>query len=227
MLFSLISISSSSVSASDSSTTASSLCTSLVVAGGISGVSGTSKSSAASNKEVKSVDFRYLNSYGESVNRSLEEVSATKIAASIIQGTISLVWSPSRPQAGEGKEASAGIESISTSGDVSTGVALLLSTSSRVYSTSIHRMSVEEEGVTSMSLVSSRDTPARQHNSMVKIGKGKEVCLCLSLMAISCSIKSPKLMVLRDMIAPRQAALGWHRMDLFWDDIMVLLMKPN
>ncbi|KAG5609522.1 hypothetical protein H5410_020803 [Solanum commersonii] len=88
-------------------------------------------------------------------------------------------------------------------------------------------MSVEEKGVTSKSLASSRGTPAHRHNSVIKIGKGKEVCLCLALIDISCLIRSPRSMLLWDMIAPRQDALGWYRMDSFWDGIMVMVMKLN
>ncbi|KAG5585540.1 hypothetical protein H5410_045974 [Solanum commersonii] len=43
------------------------------------------------------------------------------------------------------------------------------------------------------SLVESRGTPARQHNSIIKTVNGKDVCLCLALMSISCSMISPKL----------------------------------
>ncbi|KAG5580413.1 hypothetical protein H5410_051040 [Solanum commersonii] len=57
-LSSLISISSSSISASDSLTDASSLCTSHVVAEGTYEVLGVSKSFAASSNEVESVDVR-------------------------------------------------------------------------------------------------------------------------------------------------------------------------
>ncbi|KAG5630208.1 hypothetical protein H5410_001925 [Solanum commersonii] len=110
---------------------------------------------------------------------------------------------------------------------MSTRAALLLLASSLVYSTSMHRMSVEEDGITLKSLASSRGTPARQHNSMIRIGNGKEVCFCLVVMAISCSIKSPRSMLFRDMIAPRHAILGWRIIDSLWDDIMVLLMKLN
>ncbi|KAG5630471.1 hypothetical protein H5410_002188 [Solanum commersonii] len=76
---------------------------------------------------------------------------------------------------------------MSASGDVSTEATLLLSASSRVYLASIQRMSVEEEGVTSMCLVSSLGTPACRHNTVIKSGKGKEVCLLLAFMAISYS----------------------------------------
>ncbi|KAG5599030.1 hypothetical protein H5410_030400 [Solanum commersonii] len=55
---------------------------------------------------------------------------------------------PEGLEVGVGNDASAGIEPMSTSGDVSTGVALLMSASSCVYLASIHRMPVEEERVT-------------------------------------------------------------------------------
>ncbi|KAG5619636.1 hypothetical protein H5410_004854 [Solanum commersonii] len=44
---------------------------------------------------------------------------------------------------------------------------------------------------------------------------GRDVWLFLALMAISCSIRSPRLMLLLEMIDPRHAALGWRRMDSF------------
>jgi len=66
---------------------------------------------------------------------------------------------PEGPEARVGKASSEGSASISTSEDVSTGAALLLSASARVYSAYMHRMSVEDIGVTSISLFSSRGTP--------------------------------------------------------------------
>ncbi|KAG5595277.1 hypothetical protein H5410_036509 [Solanum commersonii] len=53
-----------------------------------------------------------------------------------------------------GKAASASKESTSTSGDVSTRASLILSDSSFMYSASMHRMSMEDVGVTSISLFS-------------------------------------------------------------------------
>jgi len=55
--------------------------------------------------------------------------------------------------------ASAGNESISTSREVSARAVLLISTSYRVNSASIHRISVENGGVTSISLAGSQGTP--------------------------------------------------------------------
>ncbi|KAG5611097.1 hypothetical protein H5410_022378 [Solanum commersonii] len=63
ILFSCIAIYSSLVSTVDSSTITSSLVASLMLAGGISKVSGVSKSSATPINEVKSVDFRYSTSF--------------------------------------------------------------------------------------------------------------------------------------------------------------------
>ncbi|KAG5572259.1 hypothetical protein H5410_062025 [Solanum commersonii] len=98
--------------------------------------------------------------------------------------------------------------STSTSGEVSAKAAILLSTSSRVYSASIHRMSMEEDRVISIPFVVSRGTPACWHNSVIKTGNGREVNFYLALMAISCEISSPRSMRLLDMIEPRKAALG-------------------
>ncbi|KAG5631459.1 hypothetical protein H5410_003176 [Solanum commersonii] len=151
MLSSRISIYSSSVSSFNSSTAALSLCPFLVEVGGISEVSRASKSSAASNNEVKSE---------EDVVGACEEVVGVEV--------------PEGPKAGVGEGASIGIESTSTSGDVSTRASLLLSTSSLVYSASMHWMSVEKDGVTSKSLASSRGTLARRHNSVIRIANGKE-----------------------------------------------------
>ncbi|KAG5631057.1 hypothetical protein H5410_002774 [Solanum commersonii] len=113
------------------------------------------------------------------------------------------------PEAKVGKDAFAGIEPMSTSRDVSTGAVLLLLVSSRVYSTSIRQMSVEEEGLTLISLASSHGTLARRHNSVIRTRNGMKV-------------DAPSGY---DIL--RQDTFGWHRMDSFWDGIMVLLMKPN
>ncbi|KAG5586857.1 hypothetical protein H5410_047291 [Solanum commersonii] len=130
-------------------------------------------------------------------------------------------------EAGVGKDASAGNKSTSTFEEISTTTTLFLSASSHMYSASIRRISVEDERVTSISLVVSRGTPACRHNSVIRTGNGREVCFCLALMAISCEISSPRSMCLLDMIKPRQAAFGWRKMDSFWDGIMVLLIKLN
>ncbi|KAG5631887.1 hypothetical protein H5410_003604 [Solanum commersonii] len=229
MLFSLISICSSSVSASDSSVAMSSICTSPVVIDGISDVAGASSVSVALNKVVVTLTVKLS-------TKAPRGVSASKIVASIIHSTAasnlvaltSAEWAkPDGPKAEVGKDAYVGIESMSTFGDISTGAALFLSASSRVYSASIRLISIDEEGITLISLVISRGTPACWHNSVIKIGNGRKVYFCLALMVISCSIRSPRLMLLLDMIDPRQVALGWHRMDSFWDGMIVLLMKPN
>ncbi|KAG5632192.1 hypothetical protein H5410_003909 [Solanum commersonii] len=68
-------------------------------------------------------------------------------------------------------------------------------------------MSVEEDWITSKSLAVSQGTPARWHKFVINTGNSREVCFCLALMAISCPIKSPRLMLLRDMIDPRKAGL--------------------
>ncbi|KAG5606385.1 hypothetical protein H5410_027877 [Solanum commersonii] len=115
---------------------------------------------------------------------------------------------PEGPEAGVGEGASAGIESVSTSGNVSTGIALLLSGSSLVYSASMHQMTVEEDEVYLKSLASSWGTLAHQHISVIKTGNGKVVCLYLALIAISYSIRSPRSILLQDIIPPKQAALA-------------------
>ncbi|KAG5590137.1 hypothetical protein H5410_040651 [Solanum commersonii] len=84
---------------------------------------------------------------------------------------------PEGPEVGVGKQASTGIESISTSRDVSIGISLLLLVSSRVYSASICRMLVKEDGVTSVSLVGSLGSLARRHNSVISTRNGRELCL--------------------------------------------------
>ncbi|KAG5586039.1 hypothetical protein H5410_046473 [Solanum commersonii] len=88
-------------------------------------------------------------------------------------------------------------------------------------------MSVKEKGVTSMSLISSWGTLARRHNSVIKIENAEEVHLCLALIAMSCSIRSPMSMLFRDMIDPRHASLGWRRINSFRDGMIVLLIKAN
>ncbi|KAG5592339.1 hypothetical protein H5410_042853 [Solanum commersonii] len=111
---------------------------------------------------------------------------------------------------------------------VSARVALLLSTSSRVNSTSIRRMSVQEKGMASISFTGSRGTPACRHNSVIKIKNDRDqVSLFLALIAIFGEVSCPRSIHLLAMIEPRQAALGWHKIDSVWDGMIVLLMKPN
>ncbi|KAG5586518.1 hypothetical protein H5410_046952 [Solanum commersonii] len=134
---------------------------------------------------------------------------------------------PEGSEAGVGEGASAGNESTLTSGEVSAGAALLLSTSSRVNSSSICQMFVDNTRMTSISLIGSQGTLTRWHNSVIKIGNGREVSLCLALMTISCELSSPRSIRLMAMIESMQAALGWHIIDSFWDGMIVILMKPN
>ncbi|KAG5600606.1 hypothetical protein H5410_031976 [Solanum commersonii] len=70
-------------------------------------------------------------------------------------------------------------------------------------------MSVEDKGVTSISLTASQGNPALRHNSVIKIGNGKEVCLCLALIVLFCEIRSPRSMCFLYLIDPRYAALEW------------------
>ncbi|KAG5600558.1 hypothetical protein H5410_031928, partial [Solanum commersonii] len=104
---------------------------------------------------------------------------------------------PDDQEVGVIEDASAGNESTSTSREVSVGASLLLSASSR------------------------------RHNSMIRIGNGRKVFICLALMAISFEIRSPRSMLLHDMMDPRHAALAGRIIDWFWDGIRVLLMKQN
>ncbi|KAG5631033.1 hypothetical protein H5410_002750, partial [Solanum commersonii] len=120
---------------------------------------------------------------------------------------------PEGLEAGVGEDASAGNESPSTSREISARTALLPSASSHMYSASIRRMLVEDEGVSSISLTVT--------------GNGREVCFYLAIIAISCEISSPRSMRLLDMIELRQASFRWRKMDSFWDRIFVLLIKPN
>uniref|UniRef100_M1DIQ6 CCHC-type domain-containing protein n=1 Tax=Solanum tuberosum TaxID=4113 RepID=M1DIQ6_SOLTU len=105
---------------------------------------------------------------------------------------------PEGSEAGVGEGVSAGNESTLTYGEVSIGVALLLSISSRVNSASICRISVEKDRVTSISLAGSRGTPAYRHNSMIKTGNGRDVSVCLALTATSCKNQQSQ-----DMTTPR------------------------
>ncbi|KAG5595264.1 hypothetical protein H5410_036496 [Solanum commersonii] len=77
----------------------------------------------------------------------------------------------SEARVGEG--ASAGNELTLNSGEVSAGVAFLLSTSSHMNSASICWMSVEDEGMTSISFAGSQGTPMRRHNSVIKTENDK------------------------------------------------------
>ncbi|KAG5606291.1 hypothetical protein H5410_027783 [Solanum commersonii] len=134
---------------------------------------------------------------------------------------------PEDSDVGVGKDASIGIELTSTFGDVSTRAILFLSASSLVYSASMHRMPVEEDRVTSNSLATSRGTPACLHSSLISTGKGKEICFCLALIAISCSMIRLKLSRLFDKIEPKQAAFACRRIDLFCEGISELLLNSN
>ncbi|KAG5595245.1 hypothetical protein H5410_036477, partial [Solanum commersonii] len=115
MLYSRIPICSSSVSASDSSTAASSLRISSIVIGGISEVSGASLSSAASSN--KGID---LSSLVVLTSAKRDKCPIFRIISRVILTS----WDEVK-EAGVGEDASIVIESISTSGDVSTGAALL------------------------------------------------------------------------------------------------------
>ncbi|KAG5576114.1 hypothetical protein H5410_056248, partial [Solanum commersonii] len=171
-------INSSSVSTSDSAYAVPSLCISLVVAGGSLEVSGAYLSSAVSSSEVnchlRGLPLSALtsnDSHCQGINKSLKRGWEDEEASG--------AWEDEEERAGIPKGAEVGV------GEVSVGAALLLSTSSRVNSASIHRMSMEDEGMTSISFAGSRGTPTRRHNSVIKTGNDKEICLCLALMAIS------------------------------------------
>ncbi|KAG5610316.1 hypothetical protein H5410_021597 [Solanum commersonii] len=64
-----------------------------------------------------------------------------------------------------------------------------------------------EDMVTSILLAESHGTLARQHNSVIRTGNGRDVSVCLSLTTISCETRIPRLILLLAMIEPRQAAL--------------------
>ncbi|KAG5605844.1 hypothetical protein H5410_027336 [Solanum commersonii] len=170
MLSLCISICSSSVSTSDLSTAASSLCPSPVVARG-------SKSCEASNNEVKSKE--------EDVLGACEEEGCVHWSYPPPVSLLSSIFTLNVPDVSGGRWGNLKIYSIISG------------------------------------------YPSRRHNSVIRIGNGKEVCLCLALITISYSIKTPRSMILWDMIAPRHAALGWRRIDSLWDGIMALLIKPN
>ncbi|KAG5585885.1 hypothetical protein H5410_046319 [Solanum commersonii] len=132
------------------------------------------------------------------------------IRASTVAGDVSGVYEgeegvgiPKGIKAGVDEDACAGNELTSTSQEVSIGASLLLSTSSRVNSTSICRISMKKDEVTSISLEGSRGTPICRHNSEIRIGKGRDVCVCLALIAISCETSSPRSIHLLAMIEPR------------------------
>uniref|UniRef100_M1DKJ0 Uncharacterized protein n=1 Tax=Solanum tuberosum TaxID=4113 RepID=M1DKJ0_SOLTU len=130
-------------------------------------------------------------------------------------------------EAGVGNNASAGKVSMSTVGDESTEVAFYFLASSFKYSTSMRRMSLKEVGITSTFFFSSRDTRACLHNSVINTKNESDVWRCLALMAISYLMIMPKFIFFSSMMEPRQDAFMWRRIDSFWDDIIVLLMKPN
>ena len=86
---------------------------------------------------------------------------------------------PEDLEAGVGKNAYAGIKSMSTSNDVSTESYLIFYASSGVYSNLIHLKSMV--GVTSLYLMSSRSTPTHRQNSVMRNGNAREVLLYFSL----------------------------------------------
>ncbi|KAG5580043.1 hypothetical protein H5410_050670 [Solanum commersonii] len=98
---------------------------------------------------------------------------------------------------------------ISTTGEESTGEALFFSDSSFKYSASIFWISVENVGITSISFFSSLRTQDFLHNSMINTRKMSEFSLVPAMMQT------------------RQAVLAWRRMDLFWEGMIMLLMKPK
>lgn len=76
-------------------------------------------------------------------------------------------------------------------------------------------MFMENLGVTLMSFFSSRGTPARGHSSVFRTGKRSDVYRCLVVMAISCSMMSPKLRHSYVMMDARQVVLGGGGWDHF------------
>ena len=88
-------------------------------------------------------------------------------------------------------------------------------------------MSVEEDGMTSISLVMSIGIPARHHRSVIRKGNGREVCFYLALMSISCKINNPWSILILNMIQPWETFLRRCKTKSFHDGIMVFLMKTN
>lgn len=46
-------------------------------------------------------------------------------------------------------------------------------------------------------------------------------------MTISCDVSNPTSIVILYMIKPRKAAFGRRTKNIFWDDMIVLLIKPS
>ncbi|KAG5631031.1 hypothetical protein H5410_002748 [Solanum commersonii] len=197
-------ICSSSISISDSVCPAASLCISPIVAGGVPKILGVSLSFAPPIRVVKLccdlwslpliIAWVILAGWEEDKAPGTYEEEE---GADVPEGSEVEVWGG----------APAGSDSMLTSGKVSAGVALLLSAFSHVNLASIRRMSVEENGVTSISLAGSWGTLAHRQNSMIRTGDGNVVCICLARTAISCEISNPMSIRLLDMIDPRQATL--------------------
>uniref|UniRef100_M1D8P8 Uncharacterized protein n=1 Tax=Solanum tuberosum TaxID=4113 RepID=M1D8P8_SOLTU len=106
-------------------------------------IQSTSASSQEASTSAECARCPHLEDHGLSDPRKLGSSRRT------MEGVLAGV--PEGSEAGVGKDASVVMDSTSTSGDASTGVALLLYASSRVYSASMRRISVEDVGVTSMS----------------------------------------------------------------------------
>ncbi|KAG5615737.1 hypothetical protein H5410_015561 [Solanum commersonii] len=132
-------INSSSVSASDSTCAVLSPCTSLVVAGGILEVSGASLSLALSSSEVNRhlgghsmSALRSNDSCCQGIYRSLKGGWEDEETPGACEEEEEGAGIPEGSEAGVGEGAFASNESTLTSGEVSAGASLLLSTSSRV-----------------------------------------------------------------------------------------------
>ncbi|KAG5590120.1 hypothetical protein H5410_040634 [Solanum commersonii] len=176
---------SSSISASHSACVVPSPYTFSVVAGGIPEVSGAFSSSAS--RAVQEDE------------KAPEACEEEEEGAGIPEGS----------EAGVSEGTSTGNKSTLTSGEVSTGASFLLSTPSSVNSGSIHRMSVKDERMTSITFVRSRGTPARWHNSVIKTENSRDV-------------DPPP-----GNDSTKVSRLRMAQIDSFWDGILVLLMKPN
>lgn len=88
-------------------------------------------------------------------------------------------------------------------------------------------MLVEEDRMTSKSLIVSIGTSSHLYNLVINIGNDREFCFCLALMEISCDFSNPRSIVLMCMILRRKHALERRMAVSFWEEMILLLIDPN
>lgn len=94
-----------------------------------------------------------------------------------------------------------------------------------MYSTSISRIFLEHVGV--ISIFSSCGTLSCRQNLVINNGNKREVWHCLVLMAISFSMMKIKFSLFLVIIHPRKTSFGWRMIELFCDNMIMILTNPK